>query len=147
MGSLRRVMDTHPGRGRRRTLPYPRVNRSIPHASQARPVGTCRPPCRGSSALASRSLTGTGAGSNGVVGRPASPTATDRGVDPPPPEPANVADRHRAGCPPANVNARIDDVQSTIRNLRADVQADIQDLRADIRELREIVINPPATTT
>lgn len=54
----------------------------------------------------------------------------------------------------ANVNARIDDVQSTIRNLRADVQADIrdlragvqadiQDLRADIRELREIVINAP----
>ena len=43
----------------------------------------------------------------------------------------------------ANVNARIDDVQSTIRDLRADVQADIQDLRADIRELREIVINAP----
>ena len=43
----------------------------------------------------------------------------------------------------ANVNARIDDVQSSIRDLRADVQADIQDLRADIRELREIVINAP----
>lgn len=43
----------------------------------------------------------------------------------------------------ANVNARIDDVQSTIRDLRSDVQADIQDLRADIRELREIVINAP----
>ncbi len=43
----------------------------------------------------------------------------------------------------ANVNARIDDVQSTIRDLRTDVQADIQDLRADIRELREIVINAP----
>ena len=43
----------------------------------------------------------------------------------------------------ANVNARIDDVQSTIRDLRADVQADIQDLRADIREFREIVINAP----
>ena len=54
----------------------------------------------------------------------------------------------------ANVNARIDDVQSTIRDLRADVQADIrdlradvqadiQDLRADIRELRESVINAP----
>ena len=40
----------------------------------------------------------------------------------------------------ANVNARIDDVQSTIRDLRADVQADIRDLRADvqstIRDLR-----------
>ena len=43
----------------------------------------------------------------------------------------------------ANVNARIDDVQSTIRDLRSDVPADIQDLRADIRELREIVINAP----
>ena len=43
----------------------------------------------------------------------------------------------------ANVNARIDDVQSTIRDLRAVVQADIQALRADIRELREIVINAP----
>ena len=43
----------------------------------------------------------------------------------------------------ANVNARIDDVQSTIRDLQTDVQADIQDLRADIRELREIVINAP----
>ena len=46
----------------------------------------------------------------------------------------------------ANVNARIDDVQSTIRDLRTDVQADIQDLRADIRELREIVINAPKGT-
>ena len=43
----------------------------------------------------------------------------------------------------ANVNARINDVQANIRDLRADVQADIQDLRADIRELREIVINAP----
>ena len=41
----------------------------------------------------------------------------------------------------ANVNARIDDVQANIRDLRADVQADVQDIRADIRELREIVIN------
>ena len=43
----------------------------------------------------------------------------------------------------ANVNARINDVQANIRDLRTDVQADIQDLRADIRELREIVINTP----
>ena len=42
-----------------------------------------------------------------------------------------------------NMNARIDDVQSNIRDLRADVQADIQDLRADNREFREIVINAP----
>ena len=41
------------------------------------------------------------------------------------------------------MNARLDDVQSTIRDLRADVQADIQDLRADIRELRETVIKAP----
>ena len=33
----------------------------------------------------------------------------------------------------ANVNARIDDVRSTIRDLRADVQADIQNLRADVQ--------------
>ncbi len=65
----------------------------------------------------------------------------------------------------ANVNARINDVQANIRDLRADIQADIQDLRADVqanirdlrtdvqadirdlradtRELREIIINAP----
>ena len=39
----------------------------------------------------------------------------------------------------ANVNARIDDVQSTIRDLRADVQADIRDLRADVQaDIRDL---------
>ena len=48
----------------------------------------------------------------------------------------------------ANVNARIDDVQSTIRDLRADVQADmnvlhggLQELRADVREIRGLLVD------
>ena len=63
--------------------------------------------------------------------------AWPEGATAPPPNSRQVHDAS------ANMNARIDDVQSTIRDLRADVQVDIRDLRADIRELREIVINAP----
>ena len=39
----------------------------------------------------------------------------------------------------ANVNARIDDVQADIRDLRADVQSDIRGLRADVQaDIRDL---------